>query len=64
MPLSQDVFFSEYYEQFLATMARLYPGKTIQCYEIFMVHIAVVPFNVVLEHVEGITQAVRASVSD
>jgi hypothetical protein len=60
IPTSQDVFFTEYYEDLLAAMRKVHSGRTIQCYEAFMVHLAVVPFVVILDHLEGITKTVRA----
>ncbi len=52
------MFFTEYYENLLAMMRKQHPGKHVQCYEAFTVHLAVVPFTLVMSQLEGITKAV------
>ena len=48
-----------YFEQLSAAVARMCNVRTVTCHEVLMVHLAVVPFRLVLEHGADIAHAVK-----
>ncbi len=59
LPLSQNVYSSRYYEQLSQHVAQSSQTYKVFCFELMMVHLAVVPFFLVLDHGTELSRAVR-----
>ena len=59
--MSQDVYTTEYYDAARAAVAKAHPGaRGVQCVQMMLVHLAVVPFKLVLDHAADIAAAAKS----
>ena len=59
LPASLDVYAADYYDRVLALVRKESGIKTLRCTEFFAVHLAVVPFHVIVEQVSDLHSYLR-----
>ena len=59
LPASLDVYAAEYYDRVLAIVRKESGIKALRCSEFFAVHLAVVPFHLVIDHVSDLHAYLR-----